>query len=409
MMPSILFINRVYPPDEGATGRVLEHVAGTFVRAGWDVSVLSTASADEAAGQYVRNGVRIIRCGARLSKKSLAARAFGYALMLPMLAVAALRLPRIDVVVTKSDPPMLSLLGVLLRCFRKSLLIHWAQDLYPEVAEEAGVLAKGGVIASLVRGLSTCSMRRHDLTVAVGRCMASRIRERGIPSESIRVVPNTGIEREIIPQERGTGSFRTRHGLEGAFVVEYSGNLGRAHEFATVLDAASVLRERGIAGVVFLFVGSGPGEAELRREVTERGLGNVRFLPMQPFSELSATLGAADLHLVTMKPGMSGLVVPSKFYGVMAAHRPCLFVGPEDSEVARVILREGTGRVITPGDAAGLVSAIMEYRASPDLRELDGERAGRVLAGPDGGALFLGTVQDLMKRSGGAMPAEGQP
>jgi len=399
-MPSILFINRVYPPESGATGRVLEYVAHGFVAAGWDVSVLTTAGERADAGEEIRGGVKVIRIASGFSKKSLIARALGYALMIPSLLLKALMLPRADVVVTKTDPPMLLILGPFMKVLKGSKLIHWAQDLYPEIAEEAGVLPKGGaggMVTALLRLLSSLSMRSHDLTLAVGRCMVGHVKARGIPDERIRVVTNAGVEDDIVPVSCENNDFRKRHGLEGMFVVEYSGNLGRAHDFGTVLEAARLLEERGESGVRFLFVGSGPGEGMLRGEVARVGLSSFVFLPPQPVALLSESLGAGDLHLVTMKSEMAGLVVPSKFYGVMAAGRPCLFVGPDGSEVARVIREQGVGEVIAPGDAQALVMAILRYRGDPEVTEQAGGRGRLFLKEVDSLGLFLKCAADLVE------------
>ncbi len=388
VMPSILFINRVYPPSEGATGRVLEHVARRFAAEGWDVSVLATTDGGVPAGTSRRDGVTIIRAGVPFSRRSLLSRALGYVLMIPSLFLRALRLPKHDIVVTKTDPPMLLMTGPLLRFFKGSRLIHWAQDLYPEIAEELGLLAPGGGLARLLHSISSDSMEAHDMTVAVGRCMAGRIAARGVPSRKVRVIPNAGVEREIVPSPR-MNSFRASHGLGEAFVIEYSGNLGRAHDFETVLGAASMLRELGQNDILFLFIGSGAGERSLREDVSGQDLSTVRFLPSQPSSSLSESLGAADLHLVTMRESMSGLVIPSKFYGVMAAGRPCLFIGPEESEVARVIREMSVGAVIRPGDPASLVSAILEYRMNPDLLAETGGRARASVWNHDAPGMFL--------------------
>lgn len=395
-MPSILFINRVYPPESGATGRVLEYVAHGFVAAGWDVSVLTTAGERSDAGEEILGGVKVIRVASGFSKRSLLARAVGYALMIPSLLLKALMLPRADVVVTKTDPPMLLILGPFLKYLKGVRTVHWAQDLYPEVAEEVGVFPKSGVAAGVLRSVSTRSMMACDAVVAVGRCMAERLEGRGISQAKIRVVPNTGVEDDIVPVPRENNEFRKRHGLEGAFVIEYSGNLGRAHDFGTVLEAARLLEQRGETGILFLFVGSGPGEALLRDEVARMGLKNIRFLPPQPAEFLSESLGAGDLHLVTMKSGMSGLVVPSKFYGVMAAGRPCLFVGPDESEVARVIREHGVGEVIAPGDADALVRAILRYRAAPQLTEDEGLKAPNVLGAGDASVGLIRIATEIL-------------
>lgn len=389
-MPSILFINRVYPPESGATGRVLEHVAKGFVSAGWDVSVLTTAGDHSDQGRSLQDGVKVIRVGLPFSKKSLFARALGYAVMIPSLLLRALLLPRADIVVTKTDPPMLLVIGPLLKFLKGSRTIHWAQDLYPEVAEEVGVLSKGGILACILRKVSTLTMRNHDLTLTVGRCMKERLKERGIAEEKTRVVLNVGVDSEIIPVPHADNAFRKRHGMDGAFVVMYSGNMGRAHDFKAVLEAAGHLQDQGENSIFFFFVGGGPGELSLRHEAERTGLKNIRFLPPQPSGCLSESLSAADLHLVTMKSEMSGLVVPSKFYGVMAAGRPCLFLGPEDSEVALMIAESGVGRVIHPNEGESLALEILKYRATPELIREEGARAASLLQGVD-------AVEDMVR------------
>jgi len=371
-MPSILFINRVYPPDSGATGRVLQQVATSLARAGWEVTILATAGGKADAGTITQDGVTVVRIGTLFSKSSLLARALGYALMIPSLLAQALILPRADVVVTKTDPPMLLLLGPLLRVIKGSTLIHWAQDLYPEVAEEAGVLSSGSLIARLIRSLSTLSLKAHHRIISVGRCMSDRLLQRGISAEQIILIPNIGMEDDIHPVSRAGNPFRVQHGIpEDTLVVEYSGNLGRAHEFETVIEAARLLQD-GVGEILFLIIGEGPSLPGVKERVEAFGLSNVRFLPSQLGSVLSESLGAGDLHLVTMGEGMSGLVVPSKFYGILAAKRPCLFVGPSDSEVARVIAEVGCGGIFSNGDAEGLAQAISSYRGSLGRVESEG-------------------------------------
>lgn len=374
-MPSILFINRVYPPDAGATGRVLEHAALGFFKAGWDVTVLATAGSRDAVGEEWSDGIRVIRVGILFSKKSLAARTLGYALMIPGLLFKALRLSRYDVVVSMTDPPMLALIGPMIKWVKRSILIHWAQDLYPEVAEECGVLPKGHTLANILRYLSTYAIRSHDLTLAVGRCMADRLVERGISQKLIRVMSNAGIEGDIVSVPRGGSAFRSSHGMGDEFVIMYSGNMGRAHEFDTAIEAARLLQQREEHQILFLFVGEGPEEISLHKAVTRLDLKNIRFLPSQSSANLSESLGMGDLHLVTMKEGMRGTVVPSKFYGVMAAGRPTLFVGSSESEVARVILEKRIGEVLTPGDSENLVAAILSYRDNPIRIAEEGLRA----------------------------------
>ena len=358
-MPSILFINRVYPPSNGATGEMLRDIAEALAKGGWDVSVLATGEAGEPKTAK-RGGVRIHRAGAALSRRSVILRAASYFLMIPWLLVRALLLPRTDFVVTMTDPPMLAVLGPMIGFFKRNQVIHWAQDLYPEVAEEIGVLPKGSPLVGLLRSISTMALKRCDAVVSIGRCMTSRLVQRGVSYARIFNIPNWAPP--VTPIDRKNNPFRREHHLEGDFVVVYSGNMGLAHDFDAVLKAAENIQGRHI---VFLMIGDGPRRSEIQRAVSERGLTNVRFLPAQPAAKLSESLSAGDAHLVTMRPNLCGLVVPSKVYGVLAAGRPCLFIGPADSEAARLISEQDAGLVIDPSKPADLAGILLDWASDP--------------------------------------------
>ena len=179
--PSILFLNRVYPPAEGATGQLLAELATALVQRGHRVTVVTAEPGTGRKPSEPVDGVRIERVrGLPFTRASHWRRALSYLSLYPALLWRALRLPRVDVVVTLTDPPLLLLLGVLLKIFKGSRHIHWAQDLYPELAEEMKVLPPGGLIARTLRGLSTGGLRHADRVIAVGRCMKARLVARGL-------------------------------------------------------------------------------------------------------------------------------------------------------------------------------------------------------------------------------------
>jgi len=409
-MPSILFINRVYPPADGATGRVLEYVAEGFAAKGWKVSVLVTSDSRSGISgncSEIRNGVLVHRIDvSAFSKGNIVKRAFGYAVMIPKLCFWALKTPKSDVVVTMTDPPMLLIVGVLMRFFKRSHLIHWAHDLYPEVAEALGLLAQGGMTARIFRFISSQSMRCHDLVVVPGRCMKERLIIRGVPSSLLTVIPNTGVERRIIPTPRLPNVFRELNGLSDSFIAAYSGNMGLAHDFDTIIGAALIIQEMGMKDVRFLFIGGGPRANSIREGVAKKGLKNVSMIPSQPEENLSASLGAADIHFVTMRESMSGLVVPSKLYGVMAASRPCIFIGPSNSEAALSILESESGCVIATGDAEMLARKLLEFRDSSSLREQNGTRGSAWLKGENGLDLFLESASRILLKTTGNKQTE---
>ena len=369
-MPSVLFTNRVYPPASGATGAVLAEMAGALVEHGWDVTVV-TGPADGAPSSEITDaGVRVERVGAlRFTRASTWKRALAYLSHYPAMLTRMLRLPRPDVVVTKTDPPLHLVLGAMYHRLTGIPAVHWAQDLYPEIAEALGVISTGGPFANLLRWVSSASMRQHGHVVAVGRCMKENIEARGLSSQAISVVPNWPPS-SVYPVAHDNNPFRAEHDLNDAFVVMYSGNMGLAHPFDAVMDAATRMQQDHPDGpdrpVHFVFVGEGPRKTDLQQQVKRRGLTNVSFLPFQPYDTLSQSLSAADLHLVTMEHEAEGLVVPSKLYGALAAGRPVLFLGPAGSEAARLVNEQQCGSVIESPHGAELAEAIRMWRDQQD-------------------------------------------
>lgn len=374
--PSILILNRVYPPADGATGQLLAELAPALVQSGHRVTVVASQVGAGLESSSMTDGVRVERVvGLPFTRASHWRRALSYLSLYPALLWRALRLPRADVVVTLTDPPLLLVLGVVVKTLKGSRHIHWAQDIYPELAEEMDVLSKGGKLAGLLRWVSSACLRHADGIVAVGRCMKSRLVGRGLDAAKIEVIPNWGHGDD--PDKGGAlaDPFRTEHGLADRFVIMYSGNLGLAHPFEAILDAAELLQVSH-PRALFLFVGSGPRLPWVRDQVARRGLANVRFLPFQPRARLAHSLAAADVHLASMLNELCGLVVPSKVYGVMSSGRPCVFLGPEESEVAQFILQNGCGSVLPRATGARLASCLGQWADDATLMRETRARVG---------------------------------
>jgi len=379
--PHVAFLNRVYPPASGATGALLAELAPALVDRGWRVTVLTGPAAEAPASEVTDDGVHVERVAALpFTRASTLRRGLAYASLFPAFVARALRIPSPDVLVTKTDPPMLKVLGPMLARLTGARAVHWAQDLYPEVAAGVGVLADDGIVTRAMQALSDGALCGHDHVVAVGRCMRERlVADRGLGADDVSVVPNWPPS-GVAPVPHDANPFRDEHNLDGRFVVMYSGTMGLAHPFEAVLDAAARL-QGGRAEICFLLVGEGPRRADLRREVARRGLDNVRFVPFQPKARLAQSLSAADLHLVTMRPELEGLVVPSKLYGALGAGRPVCFLGPEGSEAARLVNEHDCGTVLPDVGGAGLADAVRRWHDDPDRWRTACDRAYTAVRG----------------------------
>jgi glycosyltransferase involved in cell wall biosynthesis len=377
----LLFLNRSYYPDVEATGQLLTELCSDLARrhevtviAGWPNLVPAPASG--AWLQYQRHqGVSIIRtANFRFSKTSLLGRAVGLASYLLLAAWAAFRQRPPDTIVVETDPPMLGVLGALLKSWYRCRLVFYLQDLYPEVALALGKL-RPGPLSWLLWLATQRGLRSADRVIVLGEDMCRRVQARGIDPRKIHVVPNW-IDTATVRPTLASAALRQEWGLDGKFVVMYSGNLGLSQGLDSLLESACRLREQPVA---FVLVGDGASKTALMARATEWCLDNVRFFPYQPRERLAESLGAADLHLIPLRRGLAGCIVPSKLYGILAAGVPYLAAVDEDSEVARVTHEYGTGLRILPDDPDSLSDALrwcLSHRV--ELQKMG--RRGRSLA-----------------------------
>jgi glycosyltransferase involved in cell wall biosynthesis len=281
-------------------------------------------------------------------------------------------------VIAKTDPPLMSVVARPAARRNGARLVNWLQDIYPETAVELGVpFMRGPVAASLV-ALRNATLRAAAATVVVGDLMGRKVEALGAPAQRIHVIPNWCNDEDIRLVTQADNPLRREWNLADKFVFGYSGNLGRAHEFATVLGAAERLRNE--PRVAFLMIGGGKRFAELSAAVQSRGLaGAFRFLPYQTRALLSYSLGAADVHWVSLDPRLEGLMVPSKFYGIAAAGKPIIVIGDPNGELARLVRLNACGFAIAPGDSEALAATLRRLSETPRTVSEMGTRARQML------------------------------
>jgi glycosyltransferase involved in cell wall biosynthesis len=335
----------------------------------------------------------------------LLGRAIDYASFYLTCAVALLGLLRAkDIVVAKTDPPLISIVAALAARLKGARLVNWLQDIFPEVASQLGANPLPVALDEALRSLRDASLRRAAANVVLGSRMLEYISARGVPASKCRVIENWADDDVVRPKASGDSDLRIRLGLTDKFVIGYSGNLGRAHEFETVIAAAESLRSDG--RIAFLFIGGGAKMEELKASVAMRHLTNFHFLPYQPRGELEDSLAAADVHLISLVPSLEGLIVPSKFYGILAAGRPVVFIGDEDGELARIITNAQCGRVVAVGHSDDLVRAVDELLSEPKLLRIMGTAARELLCSRFSAQHAIIRWIEVLKEIGAADPAQ---
>jgi colanic acid biosynthesis glycosyl transferase WcaI len=404
----IIFVNRYFFPDQSATSQMLSDLAFGLAQRGFSVHVVcSRQRYDEAHAnlppvQTVR-GVEVHRVWTtRLGRDRLSGRAVDYASFYLSSAVRLLRLvSRGDTLIAETDPPLISIVAAAAAALRRARLVNWLHDVFPEVATLLGANPLPSWLGRLLLGLRDRSLHAAESNVVLGSRMRDLLRPHVSPSK-LCIIENWAASEAAAP-ENTQSELRAHLGLTDKFVVGYSGNLGRAHEFETLLDAA------GLCGsdpdIVFLMIGGGAGMTALRRAVLDRGLGNFRFVPLQPRELLTDTLAAADLHWLSLLPALEGLIVPSKLYGILAARRPVLFIGDPDGEVARVIGPAQAGLSVSIGQAAELAQHIAALKADRALRKQMGENAYRLYSEKYTGQRALDRWMALLRPADGGAEA----
>jgi hypothetical protein len=376
-----VFVNRFYWPDEPATAQLLTDLAEALAARGHSVSVIASHPGGDTPSAEQRRGVAIVRVRVtRLNRCGLLGKLADFTTFYVGCLIGLIVQVRPgDIVVALTDPPLLGAGVWLAARLRRAKVIHWAQDIYPEVA----VALTGNRWLGVFAPLRDLAWRRAEACVTLGSDMKRVLSRAGVEPRRLTVIPNwapAGLD----VQPAGTAdALRKKWELVGKFVVLYSGNLGRVHDLAPLLDVAERLRAQ--PHIVFVFVGRGAQLATLQARTDERKLKNIRFQSPQPRDQLATALSLGDLHLLTLLPGCESFVFPSKLYGIAAVGRPILFVGPPDCEIATLIKARRIGRTFSRGETVAMADTITGLSFAPTECAALGNAASKFSA--DGGGL----------------------
>ncbi|NLT71097.1 MAG: glycosyltransferase family 4 protein [Verrucomicrobiaceae bacterium] len=346
----ILFLNQFVPPDPAPTARLLGEVAAELERRGHEV-VLVGDGADY-----------------RGSKTLFGSRALREAVSLLRLLGRAVRVRRVDVIVSLTSPPLVAVVARWARLRHGGArLVHWAMDLYPEVAVALGEVRAGSLLHRLTASLMGGVYRACDCVVALDEDMAARIAAYGTESEVQAPWPPLveGIDGSRPPQDQNDGE---------TFTWLYSGNLGRAHEWRTLLDAQALLEEEG-APVDLVFQGGGSEGEAARDYAADCGLRRCRWRDYASSDRLLDSLLGADCLIVTQRPETRGCLWPSKLALLLLLDLPLVWVGDKESAPAKAVT-DGGHFCAAPGEAAQLA------RHLRSLAEAKGAGASPPPAGP---------------------------
>jgi colanic acid biosynthesis glycosyl transferase WcaI len=344
--PRVLVLNQYYWPGVEATAHLLAELCEALADE-FDLTVVTGMVAGAAEpGRLVRREVEILRVGSTAYDRSrLVLRAANYLSYLALSLWEGLKVERPDVVLCMTDPPVIADVALLLaRRFRVPLVVV-SQDVFPEVAIALKRLDNPALVRML-RLATRAYLQRADRVVAIGDTMRDRLITKGAQPRRIAVIPNWTDTSDLEPRPRDSNWAR-EHGLDDKFVVMHSGNIGHAQDLDTLIRSATFLRD--LERLRIVLIGGGARRDQLKALAKVLETEHVLFKGYQPREVLADSLSAADVHVVGLARGLSGYVVPSRLYGVLAVGRPVIASAEADSETARAVTTVGCGVVVPPG------------------------------------------------------------
>jgi glycosyltransferase involved in cell wall biosynthesis len=393
--PRLLVLNQYYWPGVEATAQLLTDLCEALADE-YEIRVLTgMLHGHELLPHRVeRNGVEIVRVHSTAFERSrLGLRGLNYVSYLGASLVTALAGPKPDLVLCMTDPPVIGDVGLAVsKRFGVPLLVI-SEDVFPEIATKLRRL-ESPVLVGVLRQLVRLYLKRADRVVAIGETMRQRLEAKGAPVDRLRVIPNWIDTGSITPREH-ENEWRSEQKLTGRFVVMHSGNVGHAQDLDTLVRATTFLRDLDDLAVVI--VGFGARHAEIQSLAGRLETDRVRFLPYQPRDVLPLSLAAGNLHFVGLARGLSGYVVPSRLYGILAAGRPVIVSADADSETAQVVSDVGCGVVLPPGRPELVARMIRDaYDGKLDLEDM-GRRGREYVTAEADRAVAVGRYRTVLR------------
>jgi len=413
-MPSLLIICQVYPPDPAAVGQHVADVAEEMVRRGWSVRVWTSARGYEDPrvrypAREVRAGVQVRRLPlSSFGKGSIVVRLVAQALFMIQATVRALFAPGASAILVSTSPPFAGFGGCLVAVLRRLPLVWWVMDINPDQMVESGRLRARSLVARVFEWMNRRTLNAARDVIVLDRFMRERIAAKAPVAEKIHVVPAWPHDNllEDVPPDRNP--FRRAHGLDGSFVVMYSGNHAYSTPLGTLLEAADRLRH--VAGLTFVFVGGGVVKREIDEMVAREAPPNIVTLPYQPLAEIRYSLSAADVHVVSIANEGVGVVHPCKIYGALAIGRPVIALAPRASYAADILADHDVGWLVEHGDVDGLERLLAGLPALPrDRLEALGRTAREASRTHYSRDAHLGRVCDIIEGRAVPQPSSYRP
>ena len=395
----ILLLNEYFPPDTSATAKCAAQVAEAL-SVNHRVTVLAGRPSYDPAELHphyffkreVHGSLVIERVGSTAYPRfQMSRRVSNYLTYLSLAIPRALSISS-DVVLAMTDPPIEGIAGALVARLSGRPFVYNIRDLYPDMAV-GGSIVRPGSFTARWEALHRWALRRAARVIVLGEDMRDRIVAKGVDPARVVVSRDGIVIPETVPSPENSVAREIRGDFR--FALVHAGNMGFYGAWQTLISAVRMLEKEGV-GLVFI----GEGAMKPQVEAMAEGCRAIRFLPFRPASEVPLVLSSGDMHVVTVKRGLEGVVVPSKLYPTLAAGRPVLGVAPEESDVVRIIRRTGCGVAANPDDPTSVAEAIRSVLHDSEKLQTMGRRAREISFSYDRVKqlkIFSETLEDVVR------------
>jgi len=364
----IYVVNQYYHSDNAATGEVLKDLCEELVKNGYDIVVLASRSSFSTPKLEIINGVRVERLCTIPKGNSLITKARGYAKYFWGVWFRFFKVRRNSTILVLTTPPLIAIVPVLWKPFKEFKVIYNVQDLYPEVLDVLQMTSKTSTIYKMLKRIERMIFYKSDYVVPIGNSMKKKIiQDYALDEGKILVVENRALKAH---REYAKGVIKnpiSEIKQKKEFIVQYAGNLGRVHEFQTVLEAIQIFNKENIGDIKFQFIGGGFNYDKLKSIVKKEEVKQVEFLPYVSPEEVIDFLVRSDLQLIISKKNLLNTAFPSKFYGIVTVGKPVIYICDGEDDITEYIRKYKFGFIIPNGHSKELFEKIMILKSSPDL------------------------------------------
>lgn len=367
-MRKLTIINQQYAPETASTGQIFQTIAEHMQQNGFEVKVVTgkpyyKKHENKILKREVLNDVHVRRLWNTTFPKKLF---LGKLLNLITFEISLLFfcifcIPKNELVLVATAPPMAVVCTAIGRFFRKYRVIMTVQDLYPDVLAASGMSSRQKHSYKMLEKIMRRAMQTCACVVTISTDMQNHLQTTYGLSD-VQLIPN------LFPQEIEAISSvepKALRGWQDKTVVQYSGNFGVAHEYETLLGAVRMLQHE--PGILFQIAGSGRNYDKLKEICQKEQLSYIVFEDYAPIAQLERHLATADVSIVVLSEAFQNVLLPSKYYGILASGRGVVLISGCDSDIKRDILAMDIGMVIEHGDSQRLAASLLALRKLPKV------------------------------------------